>query len=157
MTSSPKVKTCLWYDNNAEEAVNFYTSLLPNSKVISIWHPNPSEPLMEIDFTLCGTPYQALNGGPMFPHTEAASISVMTEDQDETDRLWDALTANGGQEGKCAWLKDRFGVSWQIVPKALMRYLGDPDREAADRAMQAMLEMSKIEIAKIEAAFKGKN
>ena len=108
-----------------------------------------------MEFTLAGTPYQALNGGPQFSFTEAASISVITEDQQETDRLWSALTAEGGEESRCGWLKDRFGLSWQIVPEALPRLLGDRDREAAGRAMQAMPGMGKIDIAALKAAYRG--
>ena len=105
-----------------------------------------------VEFTIGGTPYMVLNGGPQFTHSEVVSISVLTVDQDETDRLWKALTAEGGSERQCGWLKDRYGVSWQIVPETLPRLLGDPDREAAGRAMQAMMEMKKINIAALEAA-----
>lgn len=142
------VAVCLWYDGQAEEAARFYTSLLPNSEITSV------SPVM-VTFTLDGVPFQGLNGGPKYKPTEAASISVSTEDQAETDRLWKALTENGGEEGRCAWCKDRFGVSWQIVPKALPRLLGSSDREAANRALQAMLQMGKIEIEVLEAAFNG--
>jgi predicted 3-demethylubiquinone-9 3-methyltransferase (glyoxalase superfamily) len=142
------VSVCLWYDGNAEEAARFYTSLMPNSEVISI------SPVM-VAFTLDGVPFQALNGGPQFKPTEAASIVVSTKDQEDTDRLWSALTANGGSEGRCAWLKDRFGVSWQIVPQILPKLLNSSDRQAADRALQAMLKMSKINIESLESAFNG--
>jgi predicted 3-demethylubiquinone-9 3-methyltransferase (glyoxalase superfamily) len=148
MTTSSSVAVCLWYDSNAEEAARFYTSLLPNSAILSV------SPVM-VTFTLDGVPFQALNGGPQFKPTEAASISVTTKDQQETDYLWSALTADGGEEGQCAWLKDRFGVSWQIVPQILSKLLGSPDRQAANRAMQAMLQMSKIDIETLESAFKG--
>jgi predicted 3-demethylubiquinone-9 3-methyltransferase (glyoxalase superfamily) len=139
---------CLWYDGNAEEAARLYTALIPNSEITSV------SPVM-VTFTLDGVPFQGLNGGPQFKPTEAASIVVSTKDQEETDHLWSALTADGGEESQCAWLKDRFGVSWQIVPQALPRLLGSPDREAAERAMQAMLQMKKIDIAALESAFKG--
>jgi predicted 3-demethylubiquinone-9 3-methyltransferase (glyoxalase superfamily) len=105
-----------------------------------------------VDFTLAGTPYHILNGGPQFPQTVAASISVLTEDQAETDRLWAALIADGGDDGKCGWLKDRWGVSWQIVPKALPRLLGSSDRTASGRVMQALMTMQKIDVAALEAA-----
>jgi len=146
MTATSTVAVCLWYDGQAEDAARFYTSLIPNSEIIS------TSPMM-VTFTLDGVPFQALNGGPHYQHTEAASISVTTKDQAETDRLWKALTDNGGTEGRCAWLKDRFGVSWQIVPSILPRLLGASDREAADRATQAMLQMTKIDIAALESAF----
>lgn len=146
MTTSSSVATCLWYDGNAEEAARLYTSLLPNSAVTAV------SPVM-VTFTLDGVPFQALNGGPQFKHTEAASISVSTKSQEATDRLWSALTAEGGSEGRCGWLKDRFGVSWQIVPDALPKLLSSSDRQAADRALQAMLQMSKIDIEALESAF----
>ena len=140
------ISVCLWYDGSAEEAARFYTSLISNSEIIS------TSPIM-VTFTLDGVPFQALNGGPQFKPTEAASIVVSTKNQEETDRLWMALTANGGSESQCAWLKDRFGVSWQIVPEVLPRLLSSSDRQAADRALQAMLKMSKIDIEALESAF----
>jgi predicted 3-demethylubiquinone-9 3-methyltransferase (glyoxalase superfamily) len=146
MSISSAVSVCLWYDGNAEEAARLYTSLIPNSEVISI------SPVM-VTFTLDGVPFQALNGGPQFKPTEAASIVVSTKNQEDTDLLWSALTADGGSEGRCAWLKDRFGVSWQIVPQILPELLGSSDRQAADRALQAMLKMSKIDIEALESAF----
>lgn len=150
-----KVRTCLWYDGKGEEAAEFYVSLLPNSGIESVFRPQPDGPALVVDFNLSGTPYQALNGGPQFRHSEAASISVLTHDQEETDRLWRALTANGGSESMCGWLKDRYGVSWQIVPETLPRLLMDSDRAGAGRAMHAMLGMRKIDIAALEAAFRG--
>jgi predicted 3-demethylubiquinone-9 3-methyltransferase (glyoxalase superfamily) len=152
---SQKVRTCLWFDKDGLEAAEFYVSLLPDSRVEGVFHPDPTAPPLVVNFTLSGAPFQALNGGPVFKPSEAASISVLTKDQAETDRLWQALTADGGEESRCAWLKDRFGVSWQIVPEALPRLLSDPDREAADRAMQAMFQMSKIDVAALQAAFDG--
>ena len=146
MNISSTVSVCLWYDGNAEEAAQLYTSLIPNSKVTTI------SPVM-VTFTLDGVPFQALNGGPQFKPTEASSIVVSTRNQEDTDRLWSALTADGGSEGRCAWLKDRFGVSWQIVPQILPKLLGATDRQAADRALQAMLKMSKIDIKALDAAF----
>jgi predicted 3-demethylubiquinone-9 3-methyltransferase (glyoxalase superfamily) len=118
----------LWFDNQGHEAALFYVSLLPNSCIENIVSPNPGRPPLVVEFTLGGTPYMVLNGGPQFEHTEAASILVLTEGQDETDRLWDALIAGGGRAGQCGWLKDRFGVSWQIVPQTLPRLLSDTDR-----------------------------
>jgi predicted 3-demethylubiquinone-9 3-methyltransferase (glyoxalase superfamily) len=150
-----KVSTCLWFDGQAEEAANFYVSLIPGSNVETVFCPDQSGPVLLVVFTLGGTPFQGLNGGPKFKHSEAASISVSTRDQEETDRLWNALTANGGSESRCGWLKDRFGVSWQIVPEALPRLLTSPDRVAANPAMQAMLDMVKIDIAGVEAAYHG--
>lgn len=153
MTST--VSTCLWFDGEAEEAANFYVPLIPNSRIERVFRPNPNAPALIVAFTLGGTPYLALNGGPQFQHTEAASIVVSTQDQEETDHLWDALITDGGSESQCGWLKDRFGLSWQIVPEALPRLLSDPDRDAARRAMQALMSMRKIDIAAVEAAYAG--
>lgn len=149
-----KVRTCLWFDGNAEEAARFYVSLIPSSLVENVFRPSPDSPVLIVNFTLDGAPFQGLNGGPQFKFNEAASISVLTKDQEETDRLWNALTADGGNESQCAWLKDRFGLSWQIVPEVLPRLLGDPDHEAAGRVMQTMMTMKKIDIALLEASFK---
>jgi len=152
---TPRVRTCLWFDGNAEEAVSFYVSLLPGSRIESWFRPSGDAPPLVIDFTLGGAPYQAINGGPQFTFSEAISISVLCPDQAETDRLWHALIADGGTEGQCAWLRDRFGLWWQIVPEALPRLLADPDREAAARVMQAMMEMKRIDVAVLEAARSG--
>lgn len=149
-----KVRTCLWFDHGGEEAAHHYVRLLPDSHVDDITHGSDGKPLV-VNFTLAGVPYQILNGGPHFKLSEAVSISVSTRDQAETDRLWDALIADGGAESQCGWLKDRFGLSWQIVPEAMIRFLNDPDRAAADRAMQAMLTMRKLDIAALEKAFRG--
>ncbi|WP_339722831.1 VOC family protein [uncultured Paraglaciecola sp.] len=153
MTSSTKVRTCLWFDNNGEQAAQFYVSLIPGSNIENIFCPDPSEPPLMIEFNLAGTPYLILNAGPMFPHTEAASISVTTKDQVETDFLWQALIAEGGSASQCAWLKDRFGLSWQIVPEVLPQLLADSDTEAARRVMQTMMGMQKIDISQLQAAF----
>ena len=153
--SHPLVSTCLWFDGNAEEAADFYTSLIPNSQITNVIRIAPEGPPLIVEFTLGGAPFQALNGGPQHKHTEAASISVPTADQEETDRLWSALIADGGCESQCAWLKDRFGVSWQIVPEAVPRLACSSDRTAAERVLQAMTGMQKIDIAKLEAAFRG--
>jgi predicted 3-demethylubiquinone-9 3-methyltransferase (glyoxalase superfamily) len=157
-TTSPKVFTCLWYDGDAEEAAAFYTSLLPDSHVDRVWRSpadTPSGPagmVLTVDFTLAGTKFQGLNGGPEFQFNEAVSIVVECDDQAEVDRLWSALTANGGQPSVCGWLKDRFGVSWQITPRRLNELLDDPDPERARRGMEAMLKQGKIELAEIERA-----
>jgi predicted 3-demethylubiquinone-9 3-methyltransferase (glyoxalase superfamily) len=153
-----KVYTCLWFNGQAEEAARLYTSLIPNSSLGNISRSpaeTPSGPegmALTVDFTLDGIPYQGLNGGPDFKFNEAASIVVMCDDQAETNRLWDALIAGGGEPSNCGWLKDRFGLSWQIVPRRLIELLGDSNPDRARRAMQSMLQMHKIEIAELEAA-----
>ena len=152
MEFSAKVRTCLWFDNNGHEAAAFYVSLLPDSRIEQEVRLDPAGPPLVVEFTLAGTPYMVLNGGPMFKPNEAASISVLTEDQAETDRLWQALTADGGAPGMCGWLKDRYGVSWQIVPKALPRLLGRGGPGAA-RVREAMMGMTKIDIAALEATY----
>lgn len=150
-----KVRTCLWFEKGGLEAARFYTMLIPDSRVeLQNW-PGPDEPIV-VDFTLGGTPYQILNGGPHYTLSPAASISVLTQDQAETDRLWDALTAQGGQESRCGWLVDRWGVSWQIVPNALIQMQTSDDQDAAERARQAMYKMTKINIAALKAAFEGR-
>lgn len=148
-----RIRTCLWFDGNGEDAATFYVPLFPDSRIESLFSPEPQGPPLVVNFTLGGVPYQALNGGPEFKLSEAVSISVATRDQAETDKLW-AVLCEGGCESKCGWLTDRFGLSWQIVPEALPRLLSAPDREAAGRAMQAMLKMRKIDIAALEAAFR---
>ena len=149
---------CLWFDGKAEEAAEFYTSLLPDSRVDKVGRSpaeTPSGPagmVLTVDFTLNGQQFQGLNGGPDFSFNEAVSFVIECEDQAEVDRLWDALTANGGEPGPCGWLKDRFGLSWQIVPRQLSELVGDPDPERARRAMEAMLEMGKIDVAELQRA-----
>ena len=155
MEFSAKVRTCLWFDAQGEEAANFYVSLLPDSRIENVVRPGPDGPALVVEFTLAGAPYMVLNGGTEVPRTEAASISVLTGDQDETDRLWAVLTAAGGAEGQCGWLRDRYGVSWQIVPETLPRLLADADGAASGRVMQAMMSMAKLDIAGLEAAFDG--
>ncbi len=150
-----KVRTCLAFKDQAEEAARFYVTLLPGSELETVFRPNPEGPALTALFTLAGTPYQALNMGDYVTLNDAVSISVMTKDQEETDRLWAALLAGGGAENRCGWLKDRFGLSWQIVPEILPRLLTAPDRAAAGRAMQAMLGMVKLDVAALEAAFRG--
>ena len=151
----PKVRTCLAYKDQAEEAARFYVSLIPDSVFEGAFRPEPNGPALMVAFTLAGTPYQALNMGDYVTLNDAVSISVMTKDQRETDELWEKLIADGGAENRCGWLKDRFGLSWQIVPEALPRLLSHEDRAAAGRAMQAMMGMVKIDIAALEAAFRG--
>lgn len=146
-----KIATCLWFDGQAEEAVAFYSSLFEDSRTLSVLrHSEASRgaagSVLVIDFELAGRRFQALNGGPEFTFNEAMSLSVDCADQAEVDRLWDALTADGGQEVACGWLKDRFGVSWQIVPSKLPELLTDPDPAKADRVMKAMMGMTKIDV-----------
>ncbi|WP_349356547.1 VOC family protein [Sphingosinicella terrae] len=156
-----EIKQCLWYDHNAEEAARFYVTLLPDSRIDNIVlapADTPSGPegsVLVVEFTLAGNKYVGLNGGPIFPHTEAFSIQVVTEDQAETDRLWQALTAGGGQESVCGWLKDRWGLSWQITPRRLFELMSDKDPDRARRATQAMLQMVKIDVAALERAADG--
>ena len=143
-----RITPFLWFDDNAEEAMSFYTSLFPNSSYRMV---NP----MGGTFILDGQEFQVLNGGPMFKFTEAISLFVRADTQDEIDRLWDALTADGGEPSRCGWLKDRYGLSWQIVPPILGELLGDPDPAVAERVMQAMLTMNKLDISALEAARDG--
>ena len=153
-----KVFPCLWFDGDAEEAANFYVTLLLDSHVDKVWRSpaeTPSGPagmVLTVDFTLAGQQLQALNGGPEFRFNEAVSFVIDCDDQAEVDRLWDALTANGGEPGPCGWLKDRFGLSWQIVPRRLDELLNDSDPERARRAMESMLTMGKIVVAELEHA-----
>jgi predicted 3-demethylubiquinone-9 3-methyltransferase (glyoxalase superfamily) len=150
-----KVRTCIAYKDQAEEAARFYVSLIPDSVFEGAFRPQPNGPALMVAFTLAGTPYQALNMGRETIHNEAFSISVMTKDQRETDALWEKLLEGGGAEIQCGWLKDRFGLCWQIVPEALPRLLSHEDRAGAGRAMQAMMGMVKIDIAALEKAFRG--
>lgn len=153
--SYAKVRTCLWFNGNGEEAARFYVGLFPSSEIESVVRPNPEGPALVVEFRIAGVPYMVLNGGPQFNHTPAASISVLTKDQSETDRLWAALIDGGGAESMCGWLVDRFGLSWQVIPEALPRCLASADKQAAQRAQDAMLRMRKIDIAALEAAFDG--
>jgi predicted 3-demethylubiquinone-9 3-methyltransferase (glyoxalase superfamily) len=152
-----KITPHLWYNHNAEQAVDLYLSLFEGSKIIDVARYPDGMPqagmVMTMTFELAGQRFVALNGGPEFPFTEAFSMLVDCEDQAEVDRLWDRLTADGGQESMCGWLKDKFGLSWQIVPRRLIELMGDPDREKAARVTQAMLQMRKIDIAALEAAY----
>ena len=150
-----KVRTCIAFKDQAEEAARFYVSVIPDSAFESAFRREPDGPGLLVSFSLAGTPYQALNMGCEPSHNEAFSISVTTKDQRETDAIWDKLLEGGGAEIQCSWLKDRFGVRWQIVPEALPRMFMDEDRAAAGRAFQAMLGMVKIDLAAVEAAFRG--
>jgi predicted 3-demethylubiquinone-9 3-methyltransferase (glyoxalase superfamily) len=147
---------CLWFDTQGEEAAEFYTSVFPNSKINHIARyssagPRPEGTVMTVDFELDGQKFVALNGGPQFTFSEAISYQVSCKDQDEVDYYWSALS-EGGEEGPCGWLKDKFGLSWQIIPEALPRLLEDPDKEKSQRVMAAMLEMGKIEVEGLERA-----
>jgi predicted 3-demethylubiquinone-9 3-methyltransferase (glyoxalase superfamily) len=156
-----KITPCLWFDGQAEEAAKFYVSLLPDSRIDKVMRSpadNPSTPagaVLTVEFTLAGQRFVGLNGGPQFPFTEAVSFIIDCEDQAEVDRLWDALTRDGGKPVQCGWLKDPYGISWQIVPKVLVKLLTDADRDRAGRAMEAMLGMVKLDIAALKAAFEG--
>jgi len=152
-----KITPFLWYDNNAEEAVSLYISVFKNSKITGITRygdagPGPKGSVMTIAFQLEGQDFIALNGGPMFKFTEAISLSVDCKTQQEVDELWEKLSA-GGQPGQCGWLKDKFGLSWQIVPSALVEMLQDQDAEKSNRVMQAMMQMRKIDIARLRRAY----
>lgn len=155
-----RITPFLWFDNQAEEAANFYVSLFPNSKVGDVSRYGEGTPVeagtvMTVSFELDGLPFVALNGGPQYSFTEAVSFQVDCADQREVDRLWDALAKDGGKPGPCGWIKDRFGLSWQIVPEVLPRLLGDPDKQRAQRALTAMLQMSKLDVAELERAADG--
>jgi predicted 3-demethylubiquinone-9 3-methyltransferase (glyoxalase superfamily) len=151
---------CLWYDGTAEEAANFYAATFPNSTVGAV-HRAPADypngkrgDALTVEFTVLGVPCIGLNGGPMFKHSEAFSFQVATADQAETDRYWNAITGNGGQESQCGWCKDKWGLSWQITPTVLTDAMAKGG-DAAARAFQAMMPMKKIDVAKIEAAVRG--
>lgn len=161
MTAVQKIQPFLWYDSQAEEAAKFYCSLFPNSKLGKVTCYPPGSyggmdgKVMTVEFELSGQPVTALNAGPAFKFNEAISFTVACEDQAEVDRYWNALTADGGEESQCGWLKDRFGLSWQIVPTVLHELVGDPDPEKARRATEAMLGMRKLDIAALKAAHAG--
>jgi 2-polyprenyl-6-hydroxyphenyl methylase/3-demethylubiquinone-9 3-methyltransferase len=149
---------CLWYDHDAEDAARFYAKTFPDSAVGAIQRAPGDYPagkkgdVLTVEFTVAGIPCVGLNGGPAFKHNEAFSFQIATDEQAETDRLWNAIVSNGGEESACGWCKDKWGVSWQITPRALLDALADPDRAAAQRAFEAMMTMKKIDIAAIEAA-----
>jgi 2-polyprenyl-6-hydroxyphenyl methylase/3-demethylubiquinone-9 3-methyltransferase len=161
MPTSAKNTICLWYNRDAEDAARFYAKTFPNSSVIAV-HRAPGDypagkkgDVLTVEFTVLGIPCLGLNGGPAFKHSEAFSFQVATADQAETDRYWNAIVQNGGQESECGWCKDRWGLSWQITPSALIQAITDPDPAAAKRAFDAMMTMKKIDIATIEAARRG--
>ncbi len=159
--TTQKITPFLWFDDQAEEAMNFYVSIFRNSKIGSVSRygdagPGPKGKVMSATFTLEGQEFMALNGGPQYKFTPAISLFVNCETQQEVDELWEKLTADGGKPSQCGWLTDKFGVSWQIVPRQLGEFLGDPDPEKAGRVMEAMLKMRKIEIAELEAAYEGR-
>jgi predicted 3-demethylubiquinone-9 3-methyltransferase (glyoxalase superfamily) len=159
MTSQP-FTTCLWFDTQAEEAATYYTSIFPGAKLGNVSRygeggPRPAGMVITAEFELNGQQFVALNGGPEYTFTEAISFQIPCADQDEVDYYWDRLSADGGQPGPCGWLKDRFGVSWQVVPAVLGSLLGDPDPERAVRAMRAMLGMGKLDIAGLRRAHAG--
>jgi predicted 3-demethylubiquinone-9 3-methyltransferase (glyoxalase superfamily) len=160
MPQKQKVSVCFWYNTEAEEAARFYVSLFEDSRITGISHygkggPLPEGTVLTVTFTLVGTEFMGLNGGPHHTLSEAASMVAGCEDQAEIDRLWSALLANGGKENCCGWLKDRFGLSWQIVPKGLGKMIKDADAAKAGRVMAALMTMVKLDIAKLEAAFRG--
>lgn len=150
-----KVRTCLWFEQEGAEAARFYVGLIPGSRLESEYRWDEGKAPLVINFTLAGTPYQILNAGPQYKPTPAASIAVVTEDQAETDRLWSALIADGGEESRCGWLVDRWGVSWQIVPAPMMGLLFSADQAASGRAREAMMTMRRIDLAAVEAAYRG--
>ncbi|ADP83936.1 VOC family protein [Pseudofrankia inefficax] len=156
----PKQTTFLWFDHQAHEAAEFYVGLFPNSKILDVTHYGPDTPgtpgsVQTVWFSLDGQEYIALNGGPLFPFTEAVSIMIHCGSQEEVDHYWYGLIAGGGAESSCGWLKDRYGLSWQVVPAGLFDLLGDPDPDRAYRATQAMLASSRLDIAEIRRAADG--
>jgi 2-polyprenyl-6-hydroxyphenyl methylase/3-demethylubiquinone-9 3-methyltransferase len=161
MEKPAKNTICLWYNDDAEAAARFYAQTFPDSSVDAVHHAPGDFPsgkqgdVVTVAFTLMGIPCLGINGGPAFNHSEAFSFQVATADQAETDRYWNAIVGNGGEESACGWCKDKWGLSWQITPIALTQAISDPDRAAAKRAFDAMMQMTKINIAAIEAARRG--
>ncbi|HEV7385773.1 MAG TPA: VOC family protein [Phenylobacterium sp.] len=157
----PKIHPFLWFDTQAEEAANFYVSVFPNSKMRGVMRnpptaPGPEGQVLTVDFELDGFRVAGLNGGPNFKFSEAVSFFIECQDQAEVDYYWDKLVEGGGEYSQCGWLKDRFGFSWQVVPKQLFATLGGPDAEGRQRAMAAMMQMTKLDVAKLQAAYAGK-
>ena len=156
-----KNRICLWYDGNAQAAAEFYAKTFPDSAVNALYHAPGDYPsgkqgdVITVEFTVIGIPCVGLNGGPVFKHNEAFSFQIATDDQAETDRLWNAIIDNDGQASACGWCKDKWGLSWQISPRVLLEAIASPDKAAAKRAFEAMMTMTKIDIAAIEAAVKG--
>ena len=154
--------TCLWFNGRAREAANFYTSIFPNSSVSDSWIAPTDTPGNQqgeeivVNFKMFGQNFIGLNGGPQFPHSEAISFQIPCADQAEIDKFWDLLTADGGQESQCGWLKDKFGISWQVTSPEMMNYLGGPDAEGSQRATKAMLEMKKIDLSAMKSAYLGR-
>ena len=155
MPLSQKVSTHLWFDDGAEEAARFYTSLLPNSKFLSVLHFDRTKNLYGVVFTLAGQEYRALNAGPMFKLNQAVSLWVKCDDQAEIDRIWDAILKNGGKEHACGWVQDKWGLCWQIIPAALEAMLTDADEARRNRVLQAVWSMIKLDIAQLEKAYQG--
>jgi 2-polyprenyl-6-hydroxyphenyl methylase/3-demethylubiquinone-9 3-methyltransferase len=161
MKDQVTIATCLWFNKNAEEAAHFYAATFPDSRVIGVRKAPGDYPggkagdVLTVQFTVLGQRFVGLNGGPAFRFNEAISFQVFTDTQEETDRYWNAIVGGGGQESVCGWCKDRFGLSWQIVPRVLMEAINDPDTAAAKRAFDAMMTMKNIDIARIEAARAG--
>ena len=158
-----RIAPCLWYDGNAEEAATFYAATFPDSSVDAV-HRAPGDypsgkqgDVLTVEFTVLGMQFLGLNGGDTFKFDEAVSFQVYTDTQEETDRYWNAIVGNGGAESMCGWCKDRWGLSWQITPRVLTKALGNPDKQAAKRAFEAMMTMQKIDIARIEAALAGES
>ena len=152
-----RITPCLWFDGNAEDAANFYVATFPDSEILDVqrWGEGGNAPagtVLTVSLRLGDTVFTALNGGPEFKFTEAVSFQIDCESQDEVDHYWNTLTTDGGEESCCGWLKDKFGLSWQVIPRRLMELLQDPDADKANRAMQAMLQMRKIDVAKLEEA-----
>ena len=158
MAEFQKITPFLWFNQEAEEAANFYVSLFKDSKILTVSRygdagPGPKGSVMVVEFELAGQKFQALNGGPTFKFTEAISLMVNCDSQEEVDTLWSKLTANGGQESQCGWLKDRYGLSWQIVPSRFMQMMQDKDPKRTQRVMQTMMTMKKFDIARLEQAY----
>jgi predicted 3-demethylubiquinone-9 3-methyltransferase (glyoxalase superfamily) len=153
----PKTNPCLWFDTEGEDAANFYVSVFPNSRIVRVTHygdagPRPAGTVMTVEFELDGQPYMALNGGPEFTFNEAVSLEIHCADQDEIDHYWTRLS-EGGEAGPCGWLKDRYGVSWQVVPTVLADLVADPDQVKGQAVMKAMLSMDKLVVADLQAAY----
>lgn len=156
----PKLTACLWFDDQAEAAAEFYCSVFPNSKITEVarWPEGSGEntgKVLTVAFELDGRPFVGLNGGPMFKFSEATSFQIDCADQKAVDHYWDRLIAGGGEESMCGWLKDRFGFSWQVVPSVMPQLIGGPDKAGSARAMQAMMQMRKLDIATLQAAYDG--
>ena len=165
MPSNPQITPCLWFDGQGEEAVNFYVSVFPNSRITAVtrygeagkeFHQRPVGSVLTMGFELNGQPFTVLNGGPQFHFSEAISFQIPCETQEEIDHYWDRLTEGGDPDSQqCGWLKDRFGVSWQVYPKALIDMIADPDAERSGRAMTAMMGMKKMDVAELQRAYEG--